>query len=114
MSSMPAIPVPQTFHPSDPAMPPNDLDTIRQGVLDRIERHQRNMHLAIIGAAVVEVGLLVTAFLMVDWTDRTQTIVVIMSVLTYTIIALGLVALAAHVSRTVARVLLAIAPGPVR
>ena len=95
-------------------MPINDLDTIRQGVLDRIERHERNMHLAIIAAFVLETALIIIAFRLVDWGDRTQTIIVVMSALTYTIIVLGLVALGAHISRAVARVLLAIDPGPVR
>jgi hypothetical protein len=95
-------------------MTTNDLDTVRQGVLDRIERHERNMHLAIIAAAVLEGALFIIAFRLVNWSDRTQTIIVVMSVLTYTIIALGLVALGAHVSRAVARVLLAIEPGPLR
>ena len=95
-------------------MPANDLDAIRQGVLDRIERNERNMQLAIIAAFVLETALFIIAFRLVDWSDRTQTIIVVMSVLTYTIIALGLVALGAHISRAVARVLLAIDPGPVR
>ena len=92
-------------------MTSTELDGIRQGVLDRMERHDRNMRLAVFGAAAVELALLVTALLIVDWADRTQTIVVIMAVLTYTVVALGLVALGAHVSRTVGRVLLAIEPG---
>ena len=95
-------------------MPANDdLDVIRQGVLDRIERHERNMHLAIIGAFVLEAVLGTIVFRLVDWSDRTQMIVVLTAVLTYTIILLGLVALGAHISRAVARVLLAIEPGPV-
>jgi putative Ca2+/H+ antiporter (TMEM165/GDT1 family) len=95
-------------------MAPNDLDTIRQGVLDRIERHDRNVQLAVIAAAIFEGALLLTAFMLVEWSDRTQVIIVVMSVLTYTTIALGLVALGAHVSRAAARVLLAISPEPTR
>jgi hypothetical protein len=95
-------------------MPANDdLDVIRQGVLDRIERHERNMHLAIIAAFVLEAVLGAIVFRLVDWSDRTQMIVVLTAVLTYTIILLGLVALGAHISRAVARVLLAIEPGRV-
>ena len=109
-----ALLAPTTFQPSRRLMATNDLDSIRQGVLDRIESHQRNMRLAIFAAGAVEVLLIIVALLLVDWSDRTQTIIVIMSVLTYTIIALGLVALGAHVSRAVGRVLLAIEPGPVR
>jgi hypothetical protein len=90
----------------------NELDGIRQGVLDRMERHDRNMRIAIIAAAIAEAALLAIVLFLVDWHDRTQTVVVITAVLTYTIIALGLVALGAHVSRAVGRVLLAIGPDP--
>ena len=95
-------------------MTTHQLDAIRQGVLDRMERHERNMRLAIAGAAIIELGLLATLLLLVDWGDRTQTIVVITALLSYTIVALGFVALGAHVSRTIGRVLLAIDSEPAR
>ena len=87
------------------------LDTIRTGVLDRMERAQRTMRMAIFGAALTELALFAIAFTMVDWDDRFERLLFIFSVLNYTIIAFGLFALGAHVSRSAARVLAAMEPG---
>jgi hypothetical protein len=78
------------------------------GVLDRMERHERMMKLAILGAAGVEGLLLVVALLIVDWADSTHVLLFVLSILGYTIIALGLAALGAHVSRVGARVVAAL------
>ena len=88
-------------------MTTNNLDGIRTGVLDRMERAHRHMRLGIVGAAFTEVVLLAVAFTLVDWSDRIERLLFIFSVLSYTIIALGLVALGAHVTRSVSRVLAA-------
>ena len=87
------------------------LDTIRTGVLDRMERAQRTMRMAVFGAALTELALFAIAFTMVDWDDRFERLLFIFSVLNYTIIAFGLFALGAHVSRSAARVLAAMEPG---
>ena len=92
-------------------MTSNRLDTIRVGVLDRMERAQRNMRLGILGAAITELALFVVAFTMIDWSDRLERLLFIFSVLGYTIVVLGLVALAAHVTRSVGRVITALHPG---
>jgi hypothetical protein len=78
------------------------------GVLDRMERHARTTRLAILGAAGVEGLLMVIALLKVDWADDTHVLLFVFSVLGYTIVALGLVALGAHVSRVGARVVTAL------
>jgi hypothetical protein len=78
------------------------------GVLDRMERDARMMKLAILGAAAVEGLLLVIALLRVNWSDDTHVLLFIFAVLGYTIVALGLVALGAHVSRVGARVVTAL------
>ena len=91
-------------------MPAKDLDAIRNSVLDRMEHHERVVRLAIIGAAVLEGALLVIVLLIIDWRDATQKLVFVTSILSYSILALGLAALGAHVSRTVGRVLAAITP----
>lgn len=85
-----------------------DLDAIRQGVLDRMERDGRRVKLAIIGAALLESLLLIVAFRLVDWHDRTQSLVFVIAALLYSIFVLGLLALGAHVSRSVGRVLVAL------
>jgi len=77
-------------------------------VLDRMERHARITRLAVLGAAAAEAALLAFALYALDWSDRTQVLVLVFSILGYTIVALGLVALAAHVSRVGARVVAAL------
>lgn len=77
-------------------------------ILDQMERHERRRKLAILGAAAVEALLLVVALLLVNWSDDTQVLLFIFSVLGYTIVVLGLVALGAHVSRVGARVVAAL------
>jgi uncharacterized membrane protein len=88
-------------------MPADRLDTIRTSVLDRMERAERNMKLGIFGALIVELLLFGVAFTMVDWDNRIERLLFIFAVLTYTITALGLAALGAHVTRSVGRVLAA-------
>jgi hypothetical protein len=84
------------------------LDTIRHSVLDRMERAERHVRLAIFGAALSELALFAGAFVMVNWDNHLERLMFVFAVLSYTIIALGLVALGAHVSRSVGRVLAAI------
>ena len=66
------------------------------------------MRLAILGAVAVEGLLLIFALLRVDWANDTQVLLFVLAVLGYTIIALGLAALGAHVSRVGARVVAAV------
>jgi hypothetical protein len=89
-------------------MPAERLDTIREGVLAQMERAERNVRLGILGAALVELALFAVALVMVDLHNRVERLVFVMSVFGYTIVALGLVALGAHVTRTVGRVIAAI------
>ena len=85
-----------------------DLDAMRTSVLDRIERHARNVRFAIVGAALAEAALMAIALLKLDFSNRFEVLVFLLFVLTYTIIGLGLMALGAHVSRIGDRVLAAI------
>lgn len=89
-------------------MSANELDTVRQSVLDRMERSDRLVKSAILGAAVIEGLLLVAAVLVADWTNPLHKLVFILSILTYSIVGCGLIALAGHISRSVARVLVAL------
>lgn len=90
-------------------MPINDRDTLVADVLARMDRHERRMQLLVIGAAVVEALLMIVAVLKVDWHDDTQSLLFIFSVLSYTLLALGMMALGTHVSRVGARVVAALA-----
>jgi len=85
-----------------------DLDTIRTSVLDRIERHARNVRFAILGAALAEAALMAIALLKLDFSNRFEVVVFVLFILTYTVIGLGLIALGAHMSRIGDRVLAAL------
>ena len=84
------------------------LDFIRNAVLARMDAQERAMKFAILGAAVAEALLLSYAVWLIDWSDRTQVVVFVLSILSYLIIALGMIALGAHVSRSASRVVAAI------
>ena len=91
-------------------MSTRDLDAVRGSVLDRMERHERNVKLAAFGAALAEAGLIAIALAWIDWRDQFQRVVFLMFVLSYSIVILGLVALGAHVSRVADRMLAALTP----
>lgn len=86
------------------------LDQARARVLDQMERGSRLVRLGMYGGASAEALLLAGALLLVDWSDRTQMLIFAMFVLSYTIIVLGLLALAGHVTRSTARILAALDP----
>lgn len=94
---------------TSPSLPEHRLDAIRANVLDRMERAERGVRLGILAAGVAELALFVVAFVMVDWSSRVERLMFVFAVISYTIIALGLVALGAHVSRSVGRVLAVLA-----
>lgn len=91
-----------------------NLDAVRDSVLTRMERADRLTRLAIFAAGTVELALFAVAIYMVDWDNRVERLLFVFSVLSYTIIALGLLALGAHVTRSVGRVLAAMDPGGAR
>lgn len=83
----------------------DNLDKIRGSVLDRMERSNRLMKYAIIGAALAEAMLIGEGLFLIDFTIRFEKVVYLLFLATYMILALGMVALGAHVSRTADRVL---------
>lgn len=74
-------------------------DTARARVLDRMERQDRWFKRSLLGAVALEAMLLLLALWLVDLHDRTQVLILVTSILGYTIVVLGLVALGAHLSR---------------
>ena len=84
------------------------LDEIRTDVLARIDRAERNYKLAFLGAAALEALFMLTFLFLADLHNRTHVLLLIGTVMTYSILVLGLVALGAHVNRAVLRVLQAI------
>ena len=85
-----------------------DLDSVRVAALARIDRSERNFKIAFLGAALVESLFLATFLLLADFSNRLHVLLLISTVSCYTIVVLGLVALGAHVNRSVARVLKAV------
>ena len=88
-----------------------DLDDIRQSVLDRMERGDRLVRGAILGAAAVEALLIVSALMLMDWGDRLHRLVFVLSILSYTIVIVGMFALAGHITRGFGQLLGALAEG---
>jgi len=84
-----------------------DIDSTR-AALDRIDRSERHYKLAFLAAAFIELVFLAGFLLLADLHNRTHFLLLLAAVATYTIVAMGLVALGAHVSRNTQRVLRAI------
>jgi hypothetical protein len=86
----------------------SNLDHVRSQALSRIERSERNFKLAFYAATVLEALFLAAFILAADFSNRLHVLLLIATVGGYSIVALGLVALGAHVNRAVLRVLKAI------
>lgn len=85
-----------------------NMDEIRGSALDRIERAERRYRIAFFGAVVIEALFLAGFLLLADLSDRTHVLLLVATVAVYTILALGLLALGSHVTRSTLRVLKAI------
>lgn len=84
------------------------LDEVRNDVLARMDRAERNYKLAFVAAVAVEALFLVAFLFLADFTNRTHVLLLVATIMTYSILAIGLVALGAHVNRAILRVLHAI------
>ena len=76
-----------------------------QSALDRLDRANRRVTMVIVGAAIVEVGLLLLVLQNIDFGDSLHRRVFLLAMLTYFTLGLGLVALGAHVTRVQERLL---------
>lgn len=86
----------------------NRLDEIRAQALSRADAVERQYRFAFFGGVALE-GVLLMLFLFVaDLSNRTHVLILLGSVMSYSLVILGLVALGAHVSRTALRILQAI------
>jgi len=84
------------------------LDTVRVSVLEQMERADRYRQYAIIAAALFEGFFLFMAIQWMDWHDRQQVVTFLLFMLTYTVTAMGLIALGVHVTHNASRVIAAI------
>ncbi len=84
------------------------INEIRSNTLNLIERNERNYKFSFVGAAFVELLFLVAFLLLADFSNRVHLLLLIMTIVIYTIMAFGLLALGLHVNRNTLRVLNAI------
>ena len=85
-------------------------DKAVSGILNRMDRQARLVRAALFGAVAIESILLALILLLTDWSDGGQRLLVVIGVLGYSIMGLGLAALAAHVSRVGSRIVAALGP----
>lgn len=81
------------------------INEIRGNTLNLIERNERNYKFSFVGAAFVELLFLVAFLLLADFSNRVHVLLLIMTIVIYTIMAFGLLALGLHVNRNTLRVL---------
>ncbi len=84
------------------------INEIRSNTLNQIERNERNYKFSFVGAAFVELLFLVAFLLLADFSNRVHVLLLIMTIVIYTIMAFGLLALGLHVNRNTLRVLSAL------
>ncbi len=81
------------------------INEIRSNTLNQIERNERNYKFSFVGAAFVELLFFVAFLLLADFSNRVHVLLLIMTIVIYTIMAFGLLALGLHVNRNTLRVL---------
>ena len=81
------------------------IERARTGALADIERAASRRKAIFLAAAALEAGFLVTILLLMDFKDRTHVLILLAAVMVYTLLAIGMFALGAHVSLAAARVL---------
>ena len=86
----------------------NNINGVCKTALDRIDRSERHYKMTFFGAAVIEAFFLAGFLLLADFSDRLHVLLLIATIATYTLLALGLVALGVHVNRSTLRVLNAV------
>ena len=87
-----------------------NVDDVRASVLSTIEADNRRMQYLIIGAALVEAGLIFGAIALTIWKDPTHRLVIAVAAGTWTLMAIGFAILGAHVSRVGSRIVAALLP----
>jgi hypothetical protein len=86
----------------------NPLDDILKSVLDTAENAEKRFKQATLLVGLVEVSLLVTFLLVMDFGQRLHWLLLIAAVLTYGTVAAGLVMMGAFINMNTFRVLKAI------
>lgn len=87
---------------------PDRTESPVRAALEEADRRERTSRRVLYAAAVIEAALLGTALLVMDFGDPTHVLVLVLAVLTYSTLALGMVAIASRASAENARLLHAI------
>ena len=86
----------------------NDSTTARTTALDRMEQAERGYKAAFFAAVLIEAIFLAGYVLLADFSNRTHLLLLIATLAMYTITAIGLLALGAHIKRNTLRILKAV------
>jgi len=81
---------------------------IRDSILKKIVKNERNYKLAFLGAILLEAFFLLGYLLMADLSERIQVLLLFSTVMIYSILILGMVALGSHGTRNTLRILKAL------
>jgi hypothetical protein len=84
-------------------MPDRTNDQVRQSVLAHMDRANQRVRTMLIVAALVEGAIIAAALILTNWKDPVQRLVFVVAIGTWTLIAIGLAILGAHISRSVSR-----------
>ena len=85
-----------------------NIDQLRSNTLIQIERAERHYKLAFLAAALLELAFFAAFLLLADLSNRSHLLLFVASVTIYAVLAVGLIALGIHVSRSTLRVIKAI------
>ena len=86
-------------------MTAKSLDEICAGALDEMDRSARRRKALLLGAALAEAAFLGALLLAMNFGDRTHLLILISSVMVYSVLAIGLFTLGAHINAAAARIL---------
>ncbi len=89
-------------------MSASDLDNIRQGALERIDKSRKSAIAFLVAAGVFEAGVLLIVLMTMDFDDTTHLLIFLCACLVYCPLAFGLFALRAFIDMSAERVLRAI------
>jgi hypothetical protein len=81
---------------------------MRESILKKIEKNERNYKIAFFGAILLEALFLLGYLMIADLSDRLHVLLLFSTVMIYSILILGMFALGAHTTRNTLRVLKAL------
>jgi len=86
----------------------SSIDDIRSAALARADRAEFHYRLGFFGAVALETAFLIGFLALADLSNRMHVLLFLATIAVYSIVALGLVAVGAHVTRCTLRVIRAV------